>query len=218
MEFYLDTANLEEIKKYIDLGIVDGVTTNPSLIAKEKGVDYSQRIKEITEIVSGPVSAEVISTDYEGMLEEAYKYDKIASNIYVKLPCTPNGIKALKTLKSKGLKVNMTLVFTAAQALICAKNGADLISPFIGRLDDISSNGLEMIEELTLIWAQYNFKSKILVASIRSPQHVVESAKMGAHVATIPPKLIDKLLKHPLTDIGLEKFLADYNKSKSQSA
>lgn len=218
MEFYLDTANLEEIKKYIELGIVDGVTTNPSLIAKEKGVDYSTRIKEITEIVSGPVSAEVISTDYKGMIEEAYKYDKIASNIYVKLPCTPNGIKALKTLKAKGLKVNMTLVFTAAQALICAKNGADLISPFIGRLDDISSNGLEMIEELTLIWAQYNFKSKILVASIRSPQHVVESAKMGAHVATIPPKLIDKLLKHPLTDIGLEKFLADYNKSKSQSA
>lgn len=217
MEFYLDTANLEEIKKYIDLGIVDGVTTNPSLIAKEKGVGYSQRIKEITEIVSGPVSAEVISTDYEGMLKEAEKYNSIASNVYVKLPCTPEGIKALKTLKSKGIKVNMTLVFTASQALICAKNGADLISPFIGRLDDISRDGLNLINELTLIWAQYNFSSKILVASIRNPQQVVESAKMGAHVATIPPKLIDKLLHHPLTDSGLEKFIQDYKNATSKN-
>ena len=214
MEFYLDTANLEDIKKYIDLGIVDGGTTNPSLIAKEKGVDYSTRIKEITQIVSGPVSAEVIATDYEGMIKEAEHYNNIAKNVYVKLPCTPTGIKALKTLKSKGIKVNMTLVFTPSQALICAKNGADLISPFIGRLDDISSDGLQMIHELTQIWAQYNFKSKILVASIRSPQHVVESAKMGAHVATIPPKLVDKLMSHPLTDIGLEKFIQDYNNSK----
>ncbi len=218
MEFYLDTANLEEIKKYIDLGIVDGVTTNPSLIAKEKGVDYSQRIKEITQIVSGPVSAEVIATDYEGMLKEADHYNSIAPNVFVKLPCTPNGIKALKTLKSKGIKVNMTLVFTASQAIICAKNGADLISPFIGRLDDISRDGLHLINELCLIWAQYNFKSKILVASIRSPQHVVESAKMGAHVATIPPKLIDKLLGHPLTDEGLENFLKDYQASKASQS
>ena len=215
MEFYLDTANLEEIKKYLDLGIVDGVTTNPSLIAKEKGVDYSQRIKEITELVSGPVSAEVISTDYEGMLKEAEKYNSISSNVYVKLPCTSEGIKALKTLKTKGIKVNMTLVFTASQALICAKNGADLISPFIGRLDDISRDGLNLINELALIWAQYNFSSKILVASIRSPQQVVESAKMGAHVATIPPKLIDKLLHHPLTDSGLEKFIQDYKNATS---
>ena len=217
MEFYLDTANLEEIKKYIALGIVDGVTTNPSLIAKEKGVDYSQRIKEITELVTGPVSAEVISTDYEGMLKEAEKYNSIASNVYVKLPCTSEGIKALKTLKTKGIKVNMTLVFTASQALICAKNGADLISPFIGRLDDISRDGLNLINELTLIWAQYNFSSKILVASIRSPQQVVESAKMGAHVATIPPKLIDKLLHHPLTDSGLEKFIQDYKNATSKN-
>jgi transaldolase len=215
MEFYLDTANLEEIKQYIDLGIVDGVTTNPSLIAKEKGVDYSTRIREISEIVPGPISAEVIATDYEGMLQEAEKYNSIASNIYVKLPCTPEGIKALKTLKSKGIKVNMTLVFTASQALICAKNGADLISPFIGRLDDISRDGLNLIQELTTIWEKYNFNSKILVASIRSPQQVVEAAKLGAHVATIPPKLIDKLLKHPLTDIGLEKFIQDYKNSQS---
>lgn len=215
MDFYLDTANLDEIKRYIDLGIVDGVTTNPSLIAKEKGVDYASRIKEITQIVSGPVSAEVISTDYEGMLKEAEKYNAIAPNVYVKLPCIPEGIRALKTLKSKGIKVNMTLVFTASQALICAKNGADLISPFIGRLDDISKDGLSLIQELTTIWSQYDFTSKILVASIRNPQQVVESAKMGAHVATIPPKLIDKLLKHPLTDIGLEKFIQDYKKSQS---
>jgi transaldolase len=197
------------------LGIVDGVTTNPSLIAKEKGVDYSTRIREISEIVPGPISAEVIATDYEGMLQEAEKYNSIASNIYVKLPCTPEGIKALKTLKSKGIKVNMTLVFTASQALICAKNGADLISPFIGRLDDISRDGLNLIQELTTIWEKYNFNSKILVASIRSPQQVVEAAKLGAHVATIPPKLIDKLLKHPLTDIGLEKFIQDYKNSQS---
>lgn len=215
MEFYLDTANLSDIKKYAEWGVVDGVTTNPSLIAKE-GVDYVERIKEITQFIKGPVSAEVLATDYEGMLQEARKYNAIADNIYIKLPTTEDGLKALKTLKEEGMKVNMTLVFSPGQAILCAKNGADLISPFIGRLNDISSDGLKLIQDLTEIWMNYEFKSKILVASIRSPQQVIEVAKMGAHVCTMPVKALNQLLHHPLTDIGLEKFLKDYKASQSK--
>lgn len=214
MEFYLDTANLDQINQYISWGVVDGVTTNPSLIAKEK-IDYSDRIKDICKVVSGPVSAEVLSTDYQGMIEEAKKYSKIAKNVYIKLPCTPEGLIALKELKKQGYKVNMTLVFTVSQAILCAKNGADLISPFIGRLDDISSDGLKLIQDLMQVWEKYDFQSKILAASIRNVQQVVEIAKLGVHVVTLPPDILGKLIKHPLTDSGLEKFLADYKQATS---
>lgn len=214
MEFYLDTANLDQINQYISWGVVDGVTTNPSLIAKEK-IDYSDRIKDICKVVSGPVSAEVLSTDHQGMIEEAKKYSKIAKNVYIKLPCTPEGLIALKELKKQGYKVNMTLVFTVSQAILCAKNGADLISPFIGRLDDISSDGLKLIQDLMQVWDKYNFQSKILAASIRNVQQVVEIAKLGVHVVTLPPDILGKLIKHPLTDSGLEKFLADYKQATS---
>lgn len=214
MEFYLDTANLDQINQYISWGVVDGVTTNPSLIAKEK-IDYSDRIKDICKVVSGPVSAEVISIDHQGMIEEAKKYSKIAKNVYIKLPCTPEGLIALKELKEQGYKVNMTLVFTVSQAILCAKNGADLISPFIGRLDDISSDGLKLIQDLMQVWDKYNFQSKILAASIRNVQQVVEIAKLGVHVVTLPPDILGKLIKHPLTDSGLEKFLADYKQATS---
>lgn len=214
MEFYLDTANLDQINQYISWGVVDGVTTNPSLIAKEK-IDYSDRIKDICKVVSGPVSAEVLSTDHQGMIEEAKKYSKIAKNVYIKLPCTPEGLIALKELKKQGYKVNMTLVFTVSQAILCAKNGADLISPFIGRLDDISSDGLKLIQDLMQVWDKYDFQSKILAASIRNVQQVVEIAKLGVHVVTLPPDILGKLIKHPLTDSGLEKFLADYKQATS---
>lgn len=214
MEFYLDTANLDQINQYISWGVVDGVTTNPSLIAKEK-INYSDRIKDICKVVSGPVSAEVISIDHQGMIEEAKKYSKIAKNVYIKLPCTPEGLIALKELKEQGYKVNMTLVFTVSQAILCAKNGADLISPFIGRLDDISSDGLKLIQDLMQVWDKYNFQSKILAASIRNVQQVVEIAKLGVHVVTLPPDILGKLIKHPLTDSGLEKFLADYKQATS---
>lgn len=214
MEFYLDTANLDQINQYISWGVVDGVTTNPSLIAKEK-IDYSDRIKDICKVVSGPVSAEVLSTDYQGMIEEAKKYSKIAKNVYIKLPCTPEGLIALKELKKQGYKVNMTLVFTVSQAILCAKNRADLISPFIGRLDDISSDGLKLIQDLMQVWEKYDFQSKILAASIRNVQQVVEIAKLGVHVVTLPPDILGKLIKHPLTDSGLEKFLADYKQATS---
>ena len=214
MEFYLDTANIDQIIKYNSWGIVDGVTTNPSLIAKE-GVDYESRIKEIAQVISGPISAEVISTDHKGMIEEGLKYNQISSNIYVKLPCTTEGLIALKELKKQGLKVNMTLVFTTGQAILCAKNKADLISPFMGRLDDISSSGLGFMQEIMQVWSQYKFTSKILAASVRSAQQVVDVAKLGVHIVTLPPEILDKLVSHPLTDSGLAKFLSDYNNSKS---
>lgn len=214
MEFYLDTANIDLIKKYNSWGIVDGVTTNPSLIAKEK-VDYISRIKEISEFIKGPISAEVLSTDHQGMIEEAQKYNQIAPNIYIKLPCTTEGMIALKELKKNGFKVNMTLVFTVSQAILCAKNNADLISPFVGRLDDISADGLGLIHDLKIVWDNYNFTSKILAASIRSAQQVAEIAKIGGHIVTLPPEILDKLISHPLTDSGLAKFLSDYNNAKS---
>lgn len=213
MEFFLDTANLDQIRKYLPWGVVDGVTTNPSLIAKE-GEDHETRIKQIAELVDGPISAEVIATDLEGMLEEGRKIAKWHKNIVVKLPTTEAGIQALHQFKQEGIKVNMTLVFSAGQALLLAKAGADYISPFVGRLDDISEDGLGLISEIMDIWNQYDFKTKVLVASIRHPRHVLDSASMGAHVATMPASVLDQMIKHPLTDIGIEKFLQDYRNSQ----
>ena len=211
MKIFIDTANLEEIKEANDMGVLDGVTTNPSLIAKEQ-CDFKTRIKEICEIVDGPISAEVISTDYTGMLKEADELVKIHPNIVIKIPLIPEGIKAVKTLSEKGIKTNVTLCFSPAQALIAAKAGATYISPFVGRLDDIQSNGMELIHEIVTIYDNYGFETEILVASIRHPNHFVEAALLGADVATVPLKVIKQLLKHPLTDIGLEKFLEDAKK------
>jgi transaldolase len=211
MDLYIDTANLDEIKQAHDMGILDGVTTNPSLIAKE-GVDYTQRITEICEIVKGPVSSEVISTDYEGMLKEGREAAKIAPNIVVKLPSTIDGVKACKALSDEGTKTNLTLCFQPLQALMVAKAGAFLVSPFIGRLDDISHDGMDLIQQIRQIYDNYGYPTKILAASIRHPKHMVDCALAGADVATVPFGVIKQFMKHPLTDIGLEKFLADYKK------
>ncbi len=215
MEFFLDTANLDEIRDCASFGILDGVTTNPSLVSKEgeqKG--FKELVKEICEIVDGPVSAEVLSTDVERMLTEARQLAKIDDRIVVKMPLTEDGIKATKIVSDEGINVNVTLCFSPTQALIAAKAGAAYISPFIGRLDDISESGMQLIRDIVKIYDNYNFKTKILVASIRHPQHMVESAKAGAHVATLPYKVFKQLFKHPLTDIGLERFLADWGKVK----
>lgn len=213
MQFYLDTANLEEIKKYNALGIVDGVTTNPSLIAKE-GISLEERIKEICSVVKGPVSSEVVSTDYEGMLAEGRKFAKWAENVYVKLPMTPDGIRACKTLSDEGINVNVTLIFSVAQALLAAKAGAALISPFVGRLDDIAEDGMGLIADIVAMLANYDYKAKVLVASIRHPRHVTDAAMMGADIGTMPGAVLDKLFQHPLTDKGLAAFLADWEKVK----
>jgi len=215
MQFFIDTANLDEIKKFNDLGMVDGVTTNPSLLARE-GVSIEERIKEILKIVDGPVSAEVIATDYEGMLKEGREYAKWHKNIFVKVPMIPEGLKAVKTFTSEGIKTNVTLVFSSAQALLAAKAGATLVSPFIGRLDDIDHDGMELIEEIMEIYSHYDFDTKVLVASVRNPRHVVDAARLGAHISTIPAKIMEKLIKHPLTDKGLEKFLADWKASQKK--
>lgn len=211
MDLYIDTANLDEIKQAHDMGVLDGVTTNPSLIAKE-GVDYTKRITEICEIVKGPVSAEVISTDFEGMLREGREAAKIAPNIVVKLPSTIDGVKACKALADEGTKTNLTLCFQPLQALMVAKAGAFLVSPFIGRLDDISQDGMDLIAQIRQIYDNYAYPTKILAASIRHPKHMVDCALAGADVATVPFNVINQFMKHPLTDIGLEKFLADYKK------
>lgn len=212
MELYIDTANLDEIKEAHDLGILDGVTTNPSLIAKE-GIDYGQRLGEICKVVSGPVSAEVIATEYKAMVSEGKDRVKIASNIVVKLPTTLDGIKACKALSDEGIRTNMTLCFQAMQAMLVAKAGAFLVSPFIGRLDDISQDGTELISQIRTIYDNYGMETKILAASIRHPKHMLECALIGADVATLPLKVIKQLAKHPLTDSGIEQFLADYAKA-----
>ncbi len=212
MDLYIDTANLDEIKEAHDLGVLDGVTTNPSLIAKE-GVDYNTRITEICEIVKGPVSAEVISTDFEGMLREGREAAKIAPNIVVKLPCTIDGVKACKALSDEGTLTNLTLCFQPLQALMVAKAGAFLVSPFIGRLDDISQDGMDLIAQIRQIYDNYAYPTKILAASIRHPKHMVDCALAGADVATVPFSVIKQFMSHPLTDSGLEKFLADYKKT-----
>jgi transaldolase len=213
MKFFIDTANLNEIREAASLGIADGVTTNPSLIAKEGNVDFKQHIAAICEIVSGPISAEVTSTDVEGMLREGREYAKIAPNVVIKCPLTREGLKATRVLSDEGTKVNVTLCFSAAQAIMAAKAGAAFISPFLGRLDDIGENGLVLLQDIVDIYRNYDWKTEVLAASIRHPIHVIEAARMGADVATMPFKVIDQLFNHPLTDKGQAQFLADWHKS-----
>ncbi len=212
MKIFIDTANLDEIKKYADYGFVDGVTTNPSLVAKEGDISHEQRIKEICEIIDGPVSAEVLATDYEGMVAEGRELASWHPNVHVKLPMIPDGLKACKTLADEGIRINMTLIFSPSQALLCAKAGATFLSPFIGRLDDISEPGMELIEQIVAILSNYEYKAEVLTASVRHPRHVVEAAMIGSDIATIPFDVLDKMFKHPMTDKGLEKFLADAKK------
>lgn len=215
MKFFIDTANINEIKEAASYGLLDGVTTNPSLVAKE-GKNFRELLDEIIKIVNGPISAEVVSTDYEGIMKEAHELAKIHKNIVVKVPLIKEGIKAVKSLSEEGINTNVTLCFSPSQALLAAKAGATYISPFVGRLDDISHDGMALIEQIIQIYENYNFKTQVLVASIRHPLHLVEAALMGAHVATMPFDVIEKLFKHPLTDLGLEKFLSDWKKSNQK--
>ncbi len=212
MQLYLDSASLDEVKAAHDLGILDGVTTNPTLIAKEK-VDYAKRLAEICKVCSGPVSAEVIATDYAGMMREGEAHTKIAPNIVVKLPSTIDGLKACKAFSDKGVKTNLTLCFQTLQAMMVAKAGAFLVSPFIGRLDDIGEDGMELIRTIRQVYDNYGYKTKILAASVRHTNHLLHCALAGADVATCPLKVIQDCMKHPLTDIGLERFVADYKKA-----
>ncbi len=211
MKFFIDTANIDEIKEAASLGILDGVTTNPSLVSKE-GKDFKKLLEEILALVDGPVSAEVIATDYNGILKEAREYAKIHENIVVKVPLIKEGLKAVKTLSDENIKTNVTLCFSPSQALLAAKAGASYISPFVGRLDDISTNGMELISQIVQIYNNYNYETEVLVASIRHPLHLVEAALIGADVCTMPFNVINKLFNHPLTDVGLEKFLSDWKK------
>jgi transaldolase len=212
MKFFIDTANLDEIKKASAMGLLDGVTTNPSLAARETA-PYKEILKEICRVVPGPVSAEVISTEFDGMMKEAHELIKIADNIVVKIPTILEGLKAIKALTDEKIKTNATLIFSPTQALMVAKAGATYCSPFVGRLDDISTDGMNLIAEIVQIYENYDYQTQVLVASVRHPMHVVQSALMGAHVCTMPYSVIAQLLKHPLTDIGLEKFIADYKKA-----
>lgn len=213
MKFFVDTANLDEIREAADLGLLDGVTTNPSLIAKEGDVDFKTRIKEICDIVEGDVSAEVTAVDYDGMMEQGRDLARIADNVVIKCPLTWDGLKATKTFSEEGIKVNVTLCFSPSQALLAAKAGAGYISPFIGRLDDISQDGMELIRQIVQIYDNYGFGTEVLAASIRHPMHIVDSALAGADVATVPFDVFKKIIKHPLTDKGLDAFLADWKKS-----
>lgn len=211
MKFFIDTANIEEIKKANDLGLLDGVTTNPSLVAKE-GREFRGLVKEICDLVDGPVSAEVVSTEKKGMIEEARDLSTIADNIVVKIPLIADGLKAVNVLSEEGIQTNVTLCFSPIQALMAAKAGASYISPFVGRLDDLSQVGMELVEQITTIYENYGYDTEIIVASVRNPLHVLDAAMMGADIATIPYKVMEQLIKHPMTDIGLEKFLADWKK------
>ncbi len=215
MKFFIDTANINEIKEAAALGILDGVTTNPSLVSKE-GKDFRKLLDEILAIVDGPVSAEVISTDFNGIIKEAHELSKIHHNIVIKIPLIKEGLKAVRTLTSENIKTNVTLCFSPSQALLAAKAGATYISPFVGRLDDISHDGMELISQIVQIYKNYNYKTQVLVASIRHPLHLVEAALMGADVCTMPFSVIDRLFNHPLTDIGLEKFLSDWKKTQNK--
>ena len=217
MKFFLDTANLDEIRKAAVLGLADGVTTNPSLIAKEGNVDFKQHIAEICKIVSGPVSAEVTSPNKEDMLREGREYVKIAPNVVIKCPLTVDGLEATQILNGEGIKVNVTLCFSAAQAICAAKAGASFISPFLGRLDDIGDNGLRLLEEIIEIYDNYGWKTEVLAASMRHPIHIIEAARMGADIATMPYKVLEQLLKHPLTDKGQDQFLADWKKRSAKA-
>jgi transaldolase len=213
MKFFIDTANLDEIREANEMGLIDGVTTNPSLVAKEGDVDFKEHIAKICELVKGDVSAEVTSLDTEGMLREGRELAKIAPNVVIKCPLTLDGLKATRTFRDEGTKVNVTLCFSAAQALLAAKAGATYISPFIGRLDDIGQDGMQLIRDIVQIYDNYGYATEVLAASIRHPMHIVDAALAGADVSTIPFKVIQQLVKHPLTDKGLESFLTDWKKS-----
>ena len=217
MKLFIDTGNIADIQRLADIGIIDGVTTNPSLLAKEPG-DYRENLKKICEIVQGPVSGEVTATDFAGMMREGRDIAKIHQHMVVKVPLTRDGIKACKALTGDGIKVNVTLCFSPAQALLAAKAGATFVSPFVGRLDDISTDGMQLIHEIVEIFENYDFATEILVASCRHPLHVVAAAKLGADIATCPASVIDALFNHPLTNIGLEKFLKDWEKMQAVKA
>jgi transaldolase len=217
MKIFIDTGNLQDIQKLVPLGIIDGITTNPSLLAKESG-DYKEILKRICQIVQGPTSAEVVETEAEAMIRQGRDLAKIDPWIVVKVPLTRDGIKACKALSSEGTKVNVTLCFSPAQALLAAKVGATYISPFVGRLDDVSTPGMELIRDIVQIYKNYEFKTEVLVASTRSPMHIVEAARLGADICTCPPAVIDSLFNHPLTDVGLKKFLADWEKAYGAAA
>lgn len=211
MKLFIDTANVEKIKEINELGVVDGVTTNPSLVSKE-GKDFKDLIKEISEIVDGPISAEVISLDASGMVKEGRELSKINKNIVIKIPMTKEGLKAVKILSSENIKTNVTLIFSINQALLAVKAGATYVSPFIGRLEDIGSDGLKLVEDLVEIFNKFNIETEIIAASLRSTKHVEEVAKVGSHIATIPYEVFIKMINHPLTDSGIEQFLSDWNK------
>ena len=213
MKLFVDTGSIKDIEAIAQLGILDGVTTNPSLLAKEPG-DFRQNLKRICEIVQGPVSGEVTATDFAGMLQQGHDIAKIHQHMVVKVPLTKDGIRACKALSGEGIRVNVTLCFTSTQALLAAKAGATFISPFVGRLDDIATNGMHLIREIVDIYDNYDFTTEVLVASCRHPIHIVEAARMGADIATCPPAVIDQMFNHPLTNIGLEKFLKDWEKAQ----
>jgi transaldolase len=217
LKLFLDTANLAQIKKLNQMGVVDGVTTNPTLVAKEPG-EFEEIISAICKEVKGDVSAEVVSTEFDGMVAEAKHLATIAPNVVVKMPIIPEGLRATKAVSQKGIRVNMTLIFSANQGLLAAKAGASFISPFIGRLDDIGQRGMELVEDLVKIKKNYNLKAEVLVGSIRHPQHVLEAAKVGADIATMPPEIMEKMVQHPLTDSGLKRFLDDWAKAKKAKA
>ena len=215
MKFFIDTANLDEIKEAASLGILDGVTTNPTLLSKEKDQgDFKTILREICQVVDGPVSAEAVSSDKDGMVKEAQELSKIHKNIVVKVPITKEGIKAIKILKSKGIHTNCTLIFSPIQALLAARAGASFVSPFVGRLDDASQVGMDLVEQIVTVFDNYDISTEVIVASIRNPLHVVEAALLGADIATIPLKVIEQLIRHPLTDIGIKKFSQDWEKVK----
>lgn len=213
MKIFLDSANLESIKMYNDMGVLDGVTTNPSLLSKEKG-DPRKVMNDIVRMVKGPVNLEVIGTDYEVMIEEAHRLKKYGENVVVKIPMIPTGLRAVKRLAQEGISTNVTLIFSSNQAILAAKSGASYVSPFIGRLDDNGQDGISIVREITQIFANYKFETEILVASIRHPIHVIEAGKCGADIVTLPPEILQKMFTHPLTDKGLNGFLSDWNKVK----
>jgi transaldolase len=216
MKIFLDTANVESIEKYNELGVVDGITTNPTLLSKEKG-NPIKIMKKIVEIMKGPVSLEVVAIDFDKMMEESLKLAKYGENVVVKIPMTMDGLKVVHALTKKGIKTNVTLIFSANQALLAAKAGATYVSPFIGRLDDIGSEGLNLVSEIVQIFASYDISTQLLVASVRHPLHVIEAAKMGADVVTLPPDILDKMIRHPLTDKGLDSFLSDWKKLEKEN-
>ncbi|NIP61600.1 MAG: fructose-6-phosphate aldolase [Nitrosopumilaceae archaeon] len=216
MKIFLDTANLDSIKKFNDMGLLDGITTNPTLLSKEGG-DPQKTMEEIVRMIKGDVSLEVVGTEYSEMMEEGRHLREYGDNVVVKCPMTPDGLRACKSLTTEGIRVNVTLVFSPNQAILAAKSGAKYVSPFIGRLDDIGKDGIALIKEIKDIFSNYSYDAEILVASIRHPIHVVEAGKIGAEVVTLPPPVLDKMLKHPLTDIGLKNFLADWEKLKTEN-